>query len=130
MTGFAGRHRTDTKPFYTTERCHIAEYINTDLSPESSLAQCRVAVGITTQLHSLKITERYFVQEREGLMELNQSERFMIKPGDTVIIPPNYPQRVRNIGSEELVFLCLCTPRFEPEHYVNLEDAHTPSLDI
>ena len=129
MTEFAGHHRTDATPFYTAERCHISEYINTELSPESSLAQCRVAVGITTQLHSLKITERYFVQEGEGLMELNQTERFMIKPGDTVIIPPNCPQRVRNTGHQELVFLCLCTPRFEPEHYINLEDEQTPSLD-
>ena len=38
-------------------------------------------------------------------------------PGDVVLIPSGVRQRVTNIGDEDLVFLCVCTPRFFPECY-------------
>ena len=45
-----------------------------------------------------------------------------VNPGDTVVIPAGMRQRIRNSGEEELIFLALCTPRFVPEHYQDLED--------
>ena len=41
--------------------------------------------------------------------------------GDRVLIPAGVPQRITNTGDTDLEFYCLCTPRFRPEAYVDLE---------
>ena len=128
MAESAGLFRPKSlQPFYTEERCHIVEHFNTPESPDVSMAECRVAVGVTTQLHSLTIAERYIVQRGVGRMELAGNDLpnrqiFDVHPGDCVLIPPGCAQRIMNICSEELVFYCICTPRFEPSHYVALEN--------
>lgn len=129
MADFAGKQRFERTPFYTDERCFISEWLNSAESPAASLAECRVEPGVTTQLHALTVTERYIVTHGQGLMELNRSAPFPIEPGDAVIIPPDCSQRVRNTGTEDLVFLCVCTPRFKPEQYINLELPDTPALE-
>ncbi len=115
-------------PFYTEERCYITELLNTPRCAEVSLAHCRVEAGETTQLHSLEVAERYVVQSGSGLMQLDDEPGFEIRPGDCVLIPPGCAQRVKNTGSDDLEFLCVCTPRFEPRHYENLERPDTPAL--
>lgn len=42
--------------------------------------------------------------------------------GDVVLIPPGCPQRITNTGSADLVFLAICTPRFMPQAYEDIED--------
>ncbi|HCP02699.1 MAG TPA: cupin domain-containing protein, partial [Pseudomonas sp.] len=38
-----------------------------------------------------------------------------------VVIPAGCPQRIRCVGEQVLVFLALCTPRFVPGCYEDLE---------
>jgi mannose-6-phosphate isomerase-like protein (cupin superfamily) len=127
MSDLGGLYRpASLQPFYTEERCHITEYMNTDRCGEVSLAQCRVAAGVTTQLHALSVAERYVVQQGEGRMELGGDDPdtrqvFAVGPGDCVLIPPGCAQRIKNTGAQDLVFLCICTPRFQPQHYAALE---------
>lgn len=107
--------------FFTPERCFITELMNTPESPETSLAVARVEPGVTTQLHSLTgVTERYVVRKGEGLVEID-GVTHMLRLGDTAVIPAGAAQRITNTGDEDLEFYCLCTPRFVPESYVNLE---------
>ena len=107
--------------FWTDERCYITELCNTDCAPEGSLAIARVEPGVTTQLHSLKgLTETYIVIEGRGLMEVD-GDQFDISRGDQVVIPSGKSQRVTAQGDSDLRFYCLCTPRFLPDCYVNLE---------
>ena len=40
-----------------------------------------------------------------------------VGPGDIVLIPAGTPQRIRNPGDEDLVFYCICTPRFDESDY-------------
>lgn len=116
------------EPFYTEERCYITELLNSPACAAVSLARCRVLPGVTTQLHRLPVAERYVVESGRGIMQLGQDPGFDIAPGDSVLIPPGCPQRVRNPDDEDLVFLCICTPRFEPAQYENLERADTAPL--
>ena len=44
-----------------------------------------------------------------------------IGPGDTVSIPQHTAQSVTNTGDTDLMFLCLCTPRFLQDCYTSLE---------
>ena len=116
------------QPFYTEERCFITELLNDPQCSEVSLARCRVEPGVTTQLHRLSVAERYVVESGQGMMELDGQPAVAIGAGDSVLIPPGCAQRVKNDAAEDLVFLCICTPRFEPLHYENIETEATPSL--
>ncbi len=86
-----------------------------------SLARCRVTPGTTTQLHSLSVTERYVIETGEGLMGLGSEKPFPVSAGDTVLIEAGLSQQITNTGKNDLVFLCVCTPRFTPDTYRNLE---------
>ena len=106
----------------TDERCYIRELLNEAAVPQVSLAETRVAPGITTELHRLSVAEWYIIREGEGLMDLD-GEQFAVRPGDIVAISPHSPQRITNTGSGNLEFLCLCLPAFRPECYESLEPA-------
>ena len=103
------------------ERCAITELLNHPACPGVSLARARVAPGVATRLHALRATaERYVILEGRGVVEV-AGETARVGPGDRVLIPPDAAQRITNTGAADLVFDCLCTPRFAPEAYVDLE---------
>jgi mannose-6-phosphate isomerase-like protein (cupin superfamily) len=110
-----------TTEFYTRERCFITELLNDPADPEVSLARCRVESGVTTELHKLRVSERYIIIEGQGLMRLGADQAFAVKVGDTVHIGADQPQQITNTGQTDLVFLCICSPRFTTECYYPLE---------
>ena len=103
------------------ERCYIAELVNDPGWPEFSLARCRVQPGVTTQLHALSVHEVYLIRQGSGLMYLGDESPFPVGPGDAVTIPQHVSQRIANTGAVDLIFECLCTPRFLQEYYTSLE---------
>lgn len=107
--------------FWTRERCFITELMNSAEQPEVSLARARVEPGVTTELHSLSVSEWYVVETGEGLMRVGDREPFVVRPGDTVAIPKNTAQQITNSGQEDLVFVCVCAPRFSQKCYTSLE---------
>lgn len=77
---------------------------------------------MTTQLHHLNdITERYVILQGEGLVEVGGNKSLPVEKKDVVFIPAGVSQRITNIGKDDLFFLCVCTPRFYPECYINME---------
>ena len=112
--------------FYTEELCHIRELSNIAHDPAVSIAEARVEPGVVTRWHRLAgITERYVVLQGEGRMEAGTLPPRLIGPGDVVIIPPGCPQRIANTGGMDLLFLAICSPRFVPEAYEDI-DAEPP----
>ncbi len=108
--------------FPTGERCFITEELNDPACSEVSLARARVPPGVTTRLHRLVGTlECYVIQQGVGLVEVAGLSAF-VAAGDRVLIPAGVAQRVTNTGEGDLVFQCVCAPRFRPENYVDLED--------
>ena len=106
----------------TEERCFIVETWNHPSDSAVSLARARVPPGVTTARHVLAVDERYLVESGEGRVEIGGVESD-VAPGDVVLIPRGTTQRIRNLGDEDLVLLCVCTPRFEPAHYEDREAA-------
>jgi len=107
--------------FYTTERCYISELFNEPSWPDASLARARVEPGVTTQLHALAgVAEVYVIEAGEGIVEVEGREA-AVGPGDRIDIPAGAPQRITNTGEGDLIFLCLCSPRFTPDVYRALE---------
>lgn len=107
--------------FWTGERCYITELVNSDKSPDVSLAIARIEPGVRTQLHSLSgVEEIYIVRSGRGVIEVDGAEQ-EVTTGDQAIVPASVAQRITNTGSDDLLCYCLCRPRFRPDCYVNLE---------
>lgn len=116
-----------TAEFYTPERCYIVELSNTADDPEVSIARARVAPGVVTRWHRLDgIAERYVIVEGRGRVEVGSLAPQDVGIGDVVVIPPSCPQRIANSGQGDLVFLAICTPRFRPEAYEDIDDQPLP----
>lgn len=110
--------------YYTNERCHIIEIHNRAADEGCSIARARVAPGVTTALHHLRgVIERYVILEGEGSVEIAGGAPLAVKPLDVVTIPAAASQRITNTGATDLVFLCVCTPRFRVECYRNEEQS-------
>ena len=78
--------------------------------------------GITTRWHRVRDTaERYVILEGKGRVEVGELAPQDVAPGDVVLIPPSCRQRITNLGSGDLVFLAVCTPRFTQEAYEDIE---------
>lgn len=107
--------------FFTSEGCHISEVINQADHAELSLATARVAPGVTTRWHTVAAREVYYLLQGSGRAEVG-AEQFDVRPGEAISIPAGVRQRITNTGAEDLVFLCVCTPRFTPEGYRELTD--------
>ena len=114
--------------YYFDEGCFILEFSNSPADPVVSIARARVKTGVTTKLHRLKgVVERYVILAGIGKVEVAGLGPQKVSAGDVVIIPSLCPQRITNIGTEDLVFLAICTPRFTEQVYENM-DYFSPKL--
>ncbi|MGJ8650718.1 MAG: cupin domain-containing protein [Opitutaceae bacterium] len=110
------------REFYTEEKCYIAELSNSSADPDVSIARARVAPGVTTRLHRLsKSFERYVILSGTGEVEVGELPQQTVRSGDVVLIPPMCPQRIKNIGKDDLIFLAICSPRFSEEDYEDID---------
>ncbi|MBN4059742.1 cupin domain-containing protein [Gammaproteobacteria bacterium AH-315-E17] len=109
--------------YYFREGCFITELSNSVDDPELSVAHVRVEPGETTRWHKLLgISERYLILSGKGRVEVGNSEAREVTESDVVLISPEVKQRITNTGEEDLIFLALCTPRFEESYYIEIED--------
>jgi mannose-6-phosphate isomerase-like protein (cupin superfamily) len=117
------KHLNPGDEFYTSERCYINELSNTSDDPDVSIARARLEPGVTTRWHRLRDTvERYCIIEGSGCVEIGSLPPQSVSAGDVVLIPPMCRQRMTNTGSEDLIFLAICTPRFSNDVYEDIED--------
>ncbi|HEY0963275.1 MAG TPA: cupin domain-containing protein [Pseudomonadales bacterium] len=108
--------------YYFEEGCYINELSNAAEDPAVSIAQARVKPGGVTRWHRLRETvERYVILSGTGRVEVGDLPPREVGTGAVVVIPPLCRQRISNTGSEDLVFLAVCSPRFRPEIYDDLE---------
>ncbi|MDT8311538.1 MAG: cupin domain-containing protein [Methylophaga sp.] len=111
-----------SKEYFFVEGCYINELANSSQDPAVSIARARVARNVITHWHQLSATtERYVILEGQGDVEVGDLPPQTVSPGDVVIIPPDTPQRITNTGVGDLIFLAICTPRFEIENYIAID---------
>lgn len=116
------KHAVSVAEFFTEELCYITELSNSNSDEMVSIARARVEPGVTTRWHRLLETvERYVVIAGEGRVELGGLLAQQVKPGDVVLIPAMCPQRISNTGTQDLIFLAICSPRFRQQNYQDVE---------
>lgn len=109
------------KEYFFKEGCYIEEWQNHQSEPELSIAKVRVLAGQTTKLHTLiNTTERYVVLSGQAIVTVGDRS-WPVKETSVVTIAAGEPQKIANTGDQDLVFLALCTPRFEDQNYRQLE---------
>ena len=102
------------EPFITKDGSEIREVAGTPTgnSVNQSLAEATVRPGGETEEHYHGATEEiYFFTSGAGVMELGEEES-EVSAGDTVVIPPGTPHKLRNTGAEPLKLLCCCAPPY------------------
>ena len=108
--------------YYFEEGCFITELLNTPEDEAVSIARARVEPGVTTRWHRLRGTiERYLIMEGEGRVEVGDEAPRLVRSGDVVTIAPMCRQRITNVGTTDLIFLAICTPRFQSDCYEDVE---------
>jgi mannose-6-phosphate isomerase-like protein (cupin superfamily) len=108
--------------FDTPEQCRILESWGDPSDPGVSIARATVAPGVATQLHSLTgVDERYIILNGTGMATIGNLAPTTVVTGDIVVIPRETPQKIENVGVDDLVFYCICTPRFSATCYVAIE---------
>jgi mannose-6-phosphate isomerase-like protein (cupin superfamily) len=108
------------KETMTQEGCLIRECWN---SEDVSVARARVKAGATTRSHHLEgVSEIYVITEGRGLIQVGKLEPTHVEAGDTVFIPPGVEQQITNVLESDLVFYCICTPRFTNDCYREKEE--------
>lgn len=116
------KHFAGDREYFFHEGCHIVELDNDAANPALSIARARVEPGHTTRWHALRNTvERYVIISGAGIVEVGPNVPQRVGAGDIVIIPADCRQRIRNDGAEDLIFLAICSPRFDAENYVDLD---------
>ena len=82
---------------------------------ECSIAHAIIPPGKSTLPHLLKSsTELYYILKGVGEMHIG-NESAPVSPGQIVLIPPQARQWIRNTGRENLVFLCIVSPKWQVE---------------
>lgn len=110
--------------YYFEEGCYITELHNRADDAAVSVARARVPVGVTTRWHVLAgIVERYLIESGEGEVWVGDAPARRVSVGDRVVIAEGQRQRIHNLGAVDLIFLAVCTPRFVPTAYTDVEPA-------
>jgi mannose-6-phosphate isomerase-like protein (cupin superfamily) len=110
--------------YLTPERCYIAENCS---YPAVSIARARVKPGVTTVAHHLKQVDEYYIITRgKGRVTFAGLAPTEVAVGDVIVIPAGASQKITNIGKTDLVFYCVCTPRFTEACYFSDEAQKSP----
>lgn len=102
------------------DRSVLCELLHPDKVKEAAGLGCSVAhaivpAGESTLPHVLeRSVELYYILDGEGEMHIG-NEQAHVREGQIVYIPPGARQFIRNIGTGDLVFLCIVSPRWQAE---------------
>lgn len=117
----------DAKPFITKDSSVIRSILDLTNArvKNQSLAEAVVLKGKSTMAHQHRGTEEiYYFTQGKGTMIFNRKEKFPVKKGDGVLIPPGTTHKVINTGKDELKILCMCAPPYSHEDTYIMEKAY------
>jgi len=108
------RNRDTATPYQTKDGSLIKPLMDLSNSPVKnlSLAQATVSSGSRTYPHlHTQSEEIYYLLQGKGKIHIEGESREVV-PFDAILIPPGASHYIENIGQEDLIFLCLCSPPY------------------
>lgn len=114
------KNLNDAAAFITKDGSEIRELLahRNSCIRQQSLAEARIAAGLTTEAHYHPKTEEiYYILAGRGTMTIDGEHR-QVGPGDAIAIPPGAVHQIKNEGPDELRLLCCCAPGYEHEDTV------------
>lgn len=88
---------------------------NTKIELPFSLAHASLNAFEKSKPHVLHTSyEIYYIISGEGVMYIDEEKKTVGKD-DTIVIPPNAKQYIKNTGSNPLNFLCIVSPEWTIE---------------
>lgn len=98
-----------------TQICELLHPVREGVEIPYSIAHAVLKPGCESLPHRLKgSSEVYFILEGEALMTI-EAERSRVGQGQAILIPRGSWQQIRNIGSDDLKFLCIVYPYWRRE---------------
>ena len=79
-----------------------------------SIAYVRLAVGEASLPHRLKSSETYYILQGKAKLYVDKDE-VVLRKDALAVVPPMALQFVENVGSEELLCLCIVQPAWREE---------------
>jgi mannose-6-phosphate isomerase-like protein (cupin superfamily) len=80
-----------------------------------SLAHATLEPNVSSLPHKFfTASEVYYILKGTGLMHIDD-ETAEVGPGDTIYIPPQAIQYIENTGKDNLEFLCIVYPPWQPD---------------
>jgi mannose-6-phosphate isomerase-like protein (cupin superfamily) len=107
----------DCKEFIAGDKTILREMLHASKGNYSigySLAHASLKPGNSSTTHALKTSEVYFIIEGKGEMHIDNEVK-VVEVNDTVYIPPNAKQFIKNIGETDLKFICIVDPAWKIE---------------
>ena len=117
------KRNSEIQPIQGNEGTTVKQFFhphNTLNGINYSLAQFTLEPGKRSKLHKLKSSEIYYVLEGKGELKVDQ-DTIHLEKYDSVYVPPNSEQFIKNTGSENLRFLCIVDPAWKADDETILE---------
>ena len=111
------RRLSDCDEFVAGDGSILREFLHPDKAGAAvgySLARATVPAGRETVPHRLRTAEVYYILRGRGRMHIN-AESAPVEADCMVYIPPGSTQQIRNTGTDDLVFLCIVDPAWQPD---------------
>jgi mannose-6-phosphate isomerase-like protein (cupin superfamily) len=125
-------HLRDCDEFIAGDNSILRELLHPDkaaLRIRYSLAHATVQVGERTRPHRLRTAEVYYILTGCGRMHIDD-EVSEVSANCAVYIPPGATQYIENIGSTDLIFLCIVDPAWRAQDEEVLVDERPPRQNI
>lgn len=113
----------DITAYITRDGSEIRELMHPAVqgNKAQSLAEAIIQQGQQTHLHQHHNSEElYYITNGKGKMTLGE-EQFEVVVGDTICIPAGTAHCIKNIGTETLHILCMCSPPYSHDDTELLE---------
>ncbi|MBA4459220.1 MAG: cupin domain-containing protein [Nitrosopumilaceae archaeon] len=116
------KRNSDIEPIQGNEGTRIKQFFHPHNTLEGigySLAQFTLEPGKSSKLHKLKSSEIYYILEGKANLRI-EGENMKLGKDDSVYVPPNAVQNIKNIGNDDLRFLCIVEPAWKEEDEIIL----------
>lgn len=112
------KNLADCEEIVANDLCVLRELMHPEhdsLPIGYSLAHAVIRPGQRTLRHHLEgASEAYYLLQGSGVMHIDQEQR-PVRAGDALLIPPGSVQFLENTGSDDLVFLAIVEPAWQPQ---------------